>query len=46
MTGGTLRHELEGSSDRAEWFPLARLAEIDRVELVAVGLDLLSNVGA
>jgi ADP-ribose pyrophosphatase YjhB (NUDIX family) len=37
----TLRHEAHGSTDRAEWFTLDRVADLDRVDLVDVGLDLL-----
>jgi 8-oxo-dGTP diphosphatase len=40
VVGGTLRHETEGSSDRAEWFPLDQLDELDRVELVDLALEM------
>ena len=41
VTGGNLRHEQQGSSDRAEWFPIEQVSQIDHVELVEVGLEML-----
>jgi ADP-ribose pyrophosphatase YjhB (NUDIX family) len=38
ITGGTLRHETNGSSDRAAWIPLVEVAGLDRSRLVDVGL--------
>ncbi|WP_228010339.1 NUDIX hydrolase [Nonomuraea phyllanthi] len=40
VTGGTLRAEIGGSSDRAEWVPLDRVAGLDQSEMVGVGLEL------
>lgn len=34
ITGGTLRHETSGSTDRCEWHDLSRLHEIGLVDLV------------
>jgi ADP-ribose pyrophosphatase YjhB (NUDIX family) len=42
-TGGALRHEAHGSTDRAEWFALDRIDDLDRVDLVDVGLGLLET---
>lgn len=39
-TGGELRHEVGNSTDRAEWFPLERVPELERGELVDVGLRM------
>ncbi len=39
VTGGQLRHETNGSTDRAEWFPLAALPE-QRVKLVDIALGM------
>jgi ADP-ribose pyrophosphatase YjhB (NUDIX family) len=38
ITGGTLRDEVGGSSDRAAWVPLADVAGLDRSRMVDVGL--------
>jgi len=43
VVGGTLHHEVDGSTDRAEWFPLDRLPDLDRVDLVDIGLQLLAQ---
>lgn len=40
ITGGTLRHEVDGSTDLAAWHALDEVAALDRVELVDVGLAL------
>ena len=40
VTGGTLRHETNGSTDMAAWHPLERVPELERVGLVDVGLTL------
>ncbi|WP_225752706.1 NUDIX hydrolase [Actinotalea sp. Marseille-Q4924] len=34
VVGGELRHEVDGSTERAAWIPLAGLADVPRVELV------------
>jgi 8-oxo-dGTP diphosphatase len=38
VVGGELRAELDGTTDEARWIPLGDVAELDRVELVDVGL--------
>ncbi|MEV0091575.1 NUDIX hydrolase [Streptomyces sp. NPDC050738] len=40
ITGGELRPEEGGSTDLAAWHPLAAVDELQRVELVDVGLEL------
>ncbi|MFT3797885.1 NUDIX hydrolase [Microbacterium sp.] len=40
IVGGELRHELEGSTDRAEWFALDQVATLKHVKLVDVALEL------
>lgn len=40
IVGGELRHEVDGSSDRAQWFPLDAVQELKRFTLVDRGLDL------
>lgn len=40
VTGGELRDEVGGSTDRAAWFPLDDIAELDRLDVVNVGLAL------
>ena len=46
VVGGTLRHEVDGSTDRAEWIALDRIADLDRVDLVDIGLRLLAEAEA
>jgi phosphohistidine phosphatase SixA len=41
VTGGTLRDEVDGSTDAAAWFTRAELADLPIVELVEAGLRLL-----
>lgn len=40
ITGGTLRHEIGGSTDRAGWFALREVAQLQHVRLVDVALGL------
>lgn len=40
ITGGKLRNEVDGSTDRAEWFPLAAVEDLQRVKLVDIGLEM------
>ena len=40
VTGGRLRNEVGGSTDRAEWFPLAAVEALQRVKLVDVALSM------
>lgn len=45
LTGGRLRFELDGSTDRAEWFPLTRVRGLSRVKLVDIGLRMAGLTG-
>lgn len=40
ITGGRLRHEKNGSTDRADWFALSRLRDIPRVKLIDIALKM------
>jgi ADP-ribose pyrophosphatase YjhB (NUDIX family) len=40
VTGGRLRNEKNGSTDRAEWFPLAEVRALQRVKLVDIALEM------
>lgn len=40
VTGGRLQNELDGTTDRAEWFPLASVPGLQRVKLVDIGLEM------
>ncbi|CAH0244898.1 RNA pyrophosphohydrolase [Arthrobacter sp. Bi26] len=40
ITGGDLRHEVNGSTTHAAWIPLHAVAELNRVSLVDAGLRL------
>lgn len=40
ITGGKLRNEIDGSTDRAEWFPLAGVRAVHRVKLVDIALEM------
>ena len=40
VTGGELRHEIGGSSDRAQWFARDELGTIDLVDVGALGARL------
>ncbi|MER7797134.1 NUDIX domain-containing protein [Microbacterium sp. NPDC096154] len=40
VTGGTLTHELDGSSDMAEWIALSKVRGIERVALVDTALAM------
>ena len=46
VVGGRLQNELDGSTDRAEWFALAAVADLHRVSLVDAGLRLAGLVNA
>ena len=43
VTGGTLTDEADGSTDTAAWFSRAGLAEIQVVELVEAGIQILDG---
>lgn len=38
ITGGTLRHEVDGSSDHAAWVSLVDVPSLDRSQMVDIGL--------
>lgn len=40
IVGGELRDEIGGTTDRAAWFPLEKVARLPRVGLVDVGIEL------
>ncbi|MFB8387668.1 NUDIX hydrolase [Microbacterium sp. NPDC055910] len=40
IIGGELRNEVGGSTDRAEWFPLADVPSLQHVKLVDIGLEM------
>jgi len=40
VRGGRLRFETDGSTDMAEWFPRATVAELQRVKLVDIALRM------
>ena len=40
VTGGELRNETDGTTDRAEWFPLSEVRRLKRVSLVNIGLRM------
>lgn len=44
VTGGRLRNEVDGTTDRAEWFPLAEVRELQRVRLVDIALEMAGLV--
>lgn len=43
ITGGTLRDELDGSTDRCAWFSPSEVAELPLVDLVDVALPLFER---
>lgn len=40
VVGGSLQHEVGGSTDEARWVPIADVASLDRVSLVDISLGL------
>lgn len=40
ITGGRLRNETDGSTDRADWFTLPEARKLHRVKLVDIGLRM------
>ena len=40
VVGGKLRNEVDGSTDRAEWFPLPGVRALQRVRLVDIALKM------
>lgn len=46
VTGGELRNEIGGSTDRAEWFPRAEVRDLSRVHLVDLALKMREDAGA
>jgi 8-oxo-dGTP diphosphatase len=45
VVGGTLRHEVDGSTDEARWVPLAEVPGLRRVSLVDASLALWRGAG-
>jgi ADP-ribose pyrophosphatase YjhB (NUDIX family) len=45
VVGGTLRNEVDGSSDTAAWVPVAALDGLDQVSLVKIGMDAWRAAG-
>jgi ADP-ribose pyrophosphatase YjhB (NUDIX family) len=43
VIGGVLRHEVGGSSDRAEWVPLARIRDLPIVDTIEDGLRFVAR---
>ena len=43
ITGGRLRNELDGSTDRAEWFSRESLRGLQRVKLVDIALKMAES---
>lgn len=43
IVGGQLRDEIDGSTDRAEWFPLVGVRGLERVKLVDIGLRMAGH---
>lgn len=46
IVGGELRDETDGSTDRAAWFDLSDVADLERVDLVDAALTLLREMPA
>ena len=40
IVGGRLRNEIDGSTDRADWFPLTGVRSLQRVRLVDIALGM------
>ena len=40
IVGGRLRNEVDGSTDRAEWFALSEVPGLQRVKLVDIALEM------
>jgi 8-oxo-dGTP diphosphatase len=40
VVGGRLRNEIDGSTDRAQWFPLSEVGGLQRVKLVDIALEM------
>jgi 8-oxo-dGTP diphosphatase len=45
IVGGSLAHEVDGTTDEARWIPLADVPNLVRTDLVDVGLRLRAAVG-
>jgi 8-oxo-dGTP diphosphatase len=43
VLGGTLRHELSGTTDMCQWHPLAAVADLEVVDLVTAALQMHSS---
>ena len=42
VVGGELRNEVDGTTDEARWFTLSEVAGLARVDLVDIGLRMLT----
>jgi 8-oxo-dGTP diphosphatase len=42
VVGGSLHHEVEGTTDEARWVPLDDVRDLDCVDLVDIGLAMLT----
>lgn len=40
VVGGRLRNEIDGTTDRAEWFPRAEVRKLQRVKLVDIAIEM------
>lgn len=40
VVGGELTREVDGSTDEARWIPLSEVADLPRVSLVDIGIEL------
>lgn len=45
IAGGSLRNEVDGSTDEASWFDLSEISSLRRVSLVDVGLRFANLMG-
>ena len=42
VVGGSLRHESGGTTDEARWVPMDEVTDLERVDLVDIGLAMLN----
>jgi hypothetical protein len=40
IIGGELRNEVGGSTDRAEWVPAGKVADLERAQIIDIALNL------
>jgi ADP-ribose pyrophosphatase YjhB (NUDIX family) len=46
VTGGTLRSELDGSTDLAEWVPVDRISDLPRADIVDMAMEAFVGTAA